>query len=108
MGKRLGALGAVIAVVAMAVGIALPAAGSTGNAAQCDLSGDRNSPEPALGPGLFLWRAGWPAGGLVVEGQFPQEFAGGGVEDADAEVLDEQQDVGSGVDAADAAKRGAS
>ncbi len=34
MGKRLGALGAVIAVVALAVGIALPAAGSTGNAAQ--------------------------------------------------------------------------
>jgi hypothetical protein len=34
MGKRLGALGAVIAVVALAVGIALPAAGSTGHAAQ--------------------------------------------------------------------------
>ena len=34
MGKRLGALGAVIAVVALAVGIALPAAGSTGNATQ--------------------------------------------------------------------------
>jgi hypothetical protein len=34
MGKRLGALGAVIAVVALAVGIALPAAGSTGHASQ--------------------------------------------------------------------------
>ena len=34
MGKRLGVLGAVIAVLALAVGIALPAAGSTGNAAQ--------------------------------------------------------------------------
>ena len=34
MGKRLGALGAVIAVLALAVGIALPAAGSTGHAAQ--------------------------------------------------------------------------
>jgi hypothetical protein len=34
MGKRLGALGAVIAVVALAVGIALPAAGSTDHAAQ--------------------------------------------------------------------------
>ena len=34
MGKRLGALGAVIAVVALAVGIALPALGSTGHAAQ--------------------------------------------------------------------------
>ena len=34
MGKRLGALGAVIAVLALAVGIALPALGSTGHAAQ--------------------------------------------------------------------------
>ena len=34
MGKRLGVLSAVIAVVALAVGIALPAAGSTGHAAQ--------------------------------------------------------------------------
>ena len=33
MGKRLGALSAVIAVVALAVGIALPALGSTGHAA---------------------------------------------------------------------------
>jgi hypothetical protein len=45
------------------------------------------------------------AGGLVVpggvEGQFSEEFAGGGVQDPDAEVLDEQQDVGSGVGAAD-------
>ncbi len=34
MGKRLGALGAVIAVLALAVGIARPALGSTGPAAQ--------------------------------------------------------------------------
>jgi hypothetical protein len=34
MGKRLGALGAVIAVLTLAVGIALPALGSTGHAAQ--------------------------------------------------------------------------
>jgi hypothetical protein len=45
-------------------------------------------------------------GGLVVpgwvEGQFAEEFTGGGVDDADVQVLDEQQDAGSGVGAADA------
>ena len=49
---------------------------------------------------------GWPAGGLVVAGgihcELAEEFAGGGVDDADVEVLDEQQDVGSGVGPADA------
>jgi hypothetical protein len=37
-----------------------------------------------------------------VEGEFAQEFAGGGVDDADVEVLDEDQDVGSGVGSGDA------
>ncbi len=37
-----------------------------------------------------------------VEGQLPQEFAGDGVDDADLEVLDEQDDAGSGVGSADA------
>ena len=45
-------------------------------------------------------------GGLVVavgvEGQLAQEFAGAGVDDADVQVLDEEQDAGSGVGAADA------
>jgi hypothetical protein len=40
------------------------------------------------------------AGG--VEGELAQEFAGGGVDDADVEVLDEEQDVGSGVGSPDA------
>ncbi len=35
------------------------------------------------------------AGG--VDGELAEEFAGGGVDDADVQVLDEQQDVGSGV-----------
>lgn len=39
--------------------------------------------------------------GLVVaagvDGEFAQELAGGGVDDADVEVVDEQDDVGSGV-----------
>ena len=46
------------------------------------------------------------AGGLVVaggvEGEVAEQFAGGGVDDADVEVLDEQDDVGSGVGPADA------
>ena len=37
-----------------------------------------------------------------VEGQFAEEFAGGGVDDADVEVLDQDDDAGSGVGSADA------
>jgi hypothetical protein len=44
--------------------------------------------------------------GLVVlvgvEGQFAQEFTGGGVDDADLEILDEHDDVGPGVGSPDA------
>ena len=40
------------------------------------------------------------AGG--VEGEVAEEFAGGGVEDADVEVVDEEDDGGAGVGAADA------
>jgi hypothetical protein len=47
-----------------------------------------------------VW-SGWSAEWLVVagevDGEFSEEFAGGGVDDADLEVLGEQQDVGSGV-----------
>src|SRR5580700_4001542 len=78
----------------------------------CDLSGHRNDPEPTSGSGVFLsagrsgWRSGWLAGGLVVaggvEGELAEEFAGGGADDADVQVLDEQEDVGSGVGPADA------
>ena len=50
---------------------------------------------------LFWGGSGWSAGGLVVaagvEDQFAQQFAGGGVDDPDLKVLDEDQDVGSGV-----------
>ena len=73
------------------------------------------TPNPQLGFGVLAF-AGWPgcsgrgswgsAGGLVgaggVEGEIAQEFAGGGVDDADVQVLDEQQDVGPGVGPADA------
>ena len=48
--------------------------------------------------------SGW-AGGLVVlvrvEGELAEQFAGGGVDDADVQVLDEHDDVGPGVGPAD-------
>lgn len=48
----------------------------------------------------------WSAGGLValggVEFEVAEEFAGGGVDDADVSVLDEDEDAGSGVGSADA------
>ncbi|WP_243696479.1 hypothetical protein, partial [Aeromicrobium camelliae] len=37
-----------------------------------------------------------------VDLQFAEEFAGGGVDDSDVEVGDEQDDVGSGVGSSDA------
>ena len=39
-------------------------------------------------------------GGVELEGS--EEFSGGGVDDADVEVVDEQEDVGSGVGSSDA------
>ena len=61
-----------------------------------------------MGSGVCLFRggSGWPAGGLValggVEDQLADQFAGGGVDDADVEVLDQDEDVGSGVGSPDA------
>ena len=56
--------------------------------------------------GVFLWPAGGSAGGLVglvgVEGELAEEFAGVGVDHADVQVLDQEQDAGSGVGAAGA------
>lgn len=47
---------------------------------------------------------GWSAGGLVVagevDGEFAQDLSGGGVDDGDVEVVDEELDVGSGVGSA--------
>jgi hypothetical protein len=66
--------------------------------------------KPTLGVTVFvvcgLVGAGWLAGGLVVaagvEGELSEQFAGGGVDDADAQVADQEQDVGSGVGSPDA------
>src|SRR4051794_41697481 len=56
--------------------------------------------------GLLLCGAGGSAGGLIVlawvDDQVAQDLAGGGVDDGDVQVLDEQDDVGSGVGSADA------
>ena len=56
--------------------------------------------------GVSLWPA-WPAaGGLAglggVEDELAEKFAGACVDDADVQVLDQEQDAGSGVGAADA------
>ena len=52
------------------------------------------------------WWSGWSAGGLVVaggvEGEVAEEFAGGGVDDADVEVGDEEDDGGLGVGSSEA------
>ena len=37
-----------------------------------------------------------------VEGQFAEQLSGGGVDDPYLEVVDEQDDAGSGVDSSDA------
>ena len=54
----------------------------------------------------MLCGAGWPSGGLVVAGgvecEFAEDLAGGGVDDGDVEVLDQEPDVGSGVGSSDA------
>ncbi|HJQ45649.1 MAG TPA: hypothetical protein VJ870_04890 [Amycolatopsis sp.] len=38
----------------------------------------------------------------MVDGEFAEEFSGGGVDGAYVEVVDEEQDVGSGVGSSDA------
>ncbi|KMO73438.1 hypothetical protein [Mycolicibacterium chlorophenolicum] len=61
---------------------------------------------PRWGSGLFSWAAAGDAAGLVVpggvDGEVADELAGGGVDDPDVEVVDEHQNAGSGVGAADA------
>ena len=45
-------------------------------------------------------RSGWLVVAAGVEDEFAEELAGGGVDDSDLEVLDEQDDAGSGVGSA--------
>ena len=65
----------------------------------------RIGPNPRLGFGPFLCSR-WMLAGLVVlggiEGYSGDELAGGGVDDSDAQVLDEHQIVGWGVGSSDA------
>lgn len=55
----------------------------------------------AVSFGVSACWSGWSSGWLVVvsgvDGEFAEEFAGGGVDDADVQVLHEQDDAGSGV-----------
>ncbi len=55
---------------------------------------DSHQPPTAIGRGLVA------AGG--VDGELAEELAGGGVDDLDLQVLDEQYNAGSGVGSADA------
>jgi hypothetical protein len=61
------------------------------------------NPQCGLGVMLF-WRVvgGWAGSRGWVDDQLAQQLAGGRVDDADLEVLDQQQDGGSGVGSADA------
>src|SRR5215472_1076387 len=74
--------------------------------AHCSLSRHRNHAEPTLGVRFALVRTGPEARGLVgtgeVEGEGSEDLAGGGVDDANIEVLDEQDDGGSGMGSTDA------
>jgi hypothetical protein len=71
----------------------------------CDVSRRRRQPDLrfAGSPVSFaalLW-SGWSSRRLVVasgvDGEFAEQFAGGGVDDTDLQVLDEQDGGGSGV-----------
>jgi hypothetical protein len=75
----------------------------------CDVSGHPGRPNPIVVGSAVLCLAGgagWSAGALValgcVEGEFAEEFAGGGVDDADVEVVDQDEDAGSAVGSPDA------
>ena len=55
--------------------------------------------------GVAAWPSWWSTDRLVglgrIEGEGPEEFAGGRVDDADVEVFDEEQNGGSGVGSPD-------
>src|SRR6185437_6006919 len=53
-------------------------------------------------PGCVCRGSLGPAGGLVVAGGVQGELSGGGVDDADVEVLNQEEDMGSGAVLADA------
>src|SRR4051794_36972024 len=74
---------------------------------QCDVARHRQGPEPASGFGFLVflgsvgssWSADGGAGAVVavvgVEGEVAEDFAGGGVDDADVVAVDEEDDAGS-------------
>src|SRR5688572_5861763 len=70
--------------------------------ALCDVARHTGRLEPLS----RLWSGFADASGLVIDGwvedQLADELAGGGVDDADVEAVDQHQDGGSGVGSADA------
>ena len=75
----------------------------------CDVSRHHGRPNPIVVGSAVLGLAGgagWSAGALValgwVERQLADELSGDGVDDADVEVLDQDEDAGSGVGSSDA------
>ena len=65
------------------------------SARPCDVSGHLQDPNLRKWVRILLFLGLVVLGG--VDGELAQEFAGGGVDDADVEVLDQQDDVGSGL-----------
>jgi hypothetical protein len=61
-----------------------------------------DSPDPRWVRALFVSGCLGLVGAGGVEGEVAQDFAGGGVDDADVEVVDEHDDGGSGVGSSDA------
>src|SRR6266542_2561169 len=75
---------------------------------ECDVSGHRGRPNPCrVGSAVAVLavRAVWLWDGLValgrVEDELAEELAGGGVDDADVAVVDQDDDAGSGVGSTD-------
>src|SRR5690606_31501582 len=77
--------------------------------ALCDLSRDRRQAGPIfwvrlvsfLGSGGLFAGSGWLVVAGRAAGEFPQDLSGDRADDADVEVLADQDDVGSGVGSAD-------
>ena len=53
------------------------------------------------GFGGFLRFEAWLVADVWVQDEFAEDLSGGGVDDADVEVIDDQDDLGSGVGASD-------
>lgn len=75
-------------------------------ATACDVSGHRNGSDPRfVGSGHSSFAGScvlWLVVAGEVDGELAQDLAGDGVDDPHVEVVDQEQDVGSGVGSSDA------